>query len=380
MTETTQPGVSEKEEPLTGVQPDLKRFNEIEEMADRHIQQRVDDIKDRMESDPDFKLSEDAYNKEVTAHNEGLATIETIEEEDPDKVPETVVENPTEIVEDPEEPVDPLADYIVMQDDAPMFRAKVDGKEVLIPLEKARAQLQKGTAAEVRLQQAVEIGKQLNIRTETLQKNERAYQQKGDLMNTPPSEPAPDVDDETLNTEVKEVISTLFSGSADDAAEKLATVLRRNRAPATPAPVVNTEALVRRTAQAVTQQIEEGQKARASKRGYEEFSKEYPDIVADTNLFKVADGMTDEIVAEHPEWEPPQVMLEAGKRTRQWRDGEKSPAVDVAADTADRQSRKARLVPMPRPADAKPAKEPEEPPYTPQEAVDEMRKSRGQHR
>lgn len=47
---------------------------------------------------------------------------------------------------------DPLADYIVRPEGRPpQFRTVVDGKVVLIPLDKARAQLQKHVAADVRL-------------------------------------------------------------------------------------------------------------------------------------------------------------------------------------------------------------------------------------
>ena len=59
---------------------------------------------------------------------------------------------------------DPLAEYIVMDGDAAMFKTKVDGEERLIPLDAARSQLQKHVAAEVRLARVAAERKDLDVR------------------------------------------------------------------------------------------------------------------------------------------------------------------------------------------------------------------------
>lgn len=377
MTEATDKGASAEEKPAekVGPQPDLTRFNEIEEMAENLEKSRAADIAEQIEEDPGFAAREaeiEAENK-AAVDKEGLEFKEEIEEEE-----EPSLELKEEKVEPiPEElPEDPLADYIVMQDDVPMMKARIDGKDVLIPMDRARAQIQKGEAAEVRLQAAATLTKDLTTRSEALSRNEQALREREARINNPPPVLTPDVDDEALLSEAKDLIGSLYSGTQEEATVKLVSVLKTNRAPVNPAPTVNPQASVAQVARVAKAVFAKEQSDLDSKQGFKKFRDEYPDIIADSNLFLIADSMTDVIVAEHPEWEPPRVMLEAGKRTREWRGDKKSPK--PVKDPVDRQTRKARLVPMPRPADAKPAKAVEEQPQTPQEAVAEMREARGQ--
>jgi hypothetical protein len=74
-------------------------------------------------------------------------------------------------------------------------------------------------------------------------------------------------------------------------------------------------------------------------------------------------------------------MLEAGKQTREWMKGLGIPAKGAAPADApnNRQQRKQTLVPMPQPRSARPGPTDEaQTEQTPQDAMAEIRKSRGQ--
>ena len=111
----------------------------------------------------------------------------------------------------------------------------------------------------------------------------------------------------------------------------------------------------------------------------------------------MADDMTEILEREHPDWDMTQIMDEAGKRTRAWvKDisGQPQDTGDTPtpapgnqnshvsdATTNTRLERKAGLVRMPTPAAGAQYHEPEpenEDAQSPQDAFDELRRSRGQ--
>jgi len=106
-------------------------------------------------------------------------------------------------------------------------------------------------------------------------------------------------------------------------------------------------------------------------------------VAADPDLYAFADRKTTAIAEEHPEWDPAQVMLEAGKQTREWvakLSGKTAPTTSSAvADIAKRQQLKQKLTPMPQARSARPA--PLEDPNADDSPADYMaaiRKARGQ--
>lgn len=280
---------------------------------------------------------------------------------------------------------DPLADYIVMNGEDAMFKTKVDGEERLIPLESARAQLQKGIAGEIRLQQAAERNKELDAREEQIRKSEAALAQK---LNQPaPASPpsSPDVSDQDLQEEARQVVTGLFSGTEDQAVESLTHLLQK--VSQAPGPQIDPTEVANQAVAAAKQQLtaEQQEEAEAQKlldqaAAFESFSKEFKDITGDAALFRYADGLTDEIEVEHPEFTPLQVMTEAGNRTRKWVEELKGSASEQdPPPNNDRQNRKKNLTPMPQSRSAAhPAGEQEEQPDTPQSLMDEVRKARGQ--
>jgi hypothetical protein len=264
---------------------------------------------------------------------------------------------------------DPLEDFVVREaGKQPMFKTIVDGKVVLIPLDRARQQLQKNMAADARLQAATERQKQLDARERGIALREQQARQA--------PAPTPE-DDAALDTQARDLVRSLLSDPEATAAGKMADVLKKIRA-ATPRVDVN--ALTRQAVDVAKQEIaaEGTQKALVS--GLSEFNKAYPDIAADPRLYAIADRETETIAQEHPEWTPAQVMLEAGKKTRDWFGGRSRTTTPNPADPASkRQQLKQRLTPMPPARSARPAATQDaNADDSPQSAMEQIRKARGQ--
>jgi hypothetical protein len=267
---------------------------------------------------------------------------------------------------------DPLGEYVVRVEGKPMFKTIVDRKEVLIPLERARTQLQQHLAADIRFEQAKEQKRQLDAREQSIRNVEAT-------LRTRVAQPvAPVVDDTALDNEAVELVRSLVSEPEGKAAARLAKTLKSIRASQ---PQVDTQALVKQASDEAVRTIAERDNARALGEGFGQFTKDYPDIAGDSDLFALADRKTTAIAEENPTWTPGQVMLEAGKQTREWMKNLGVPVKGAAPADApnNRQQRKQNLVPMPQPRSARPAPtETEEGEQTPLSALAEIRKSRGQ--
>lgn len=280
---------------------------------------------------------------------------------------------------------DPLADYIVMDGENAMFRTKVDGQERLIPLDAARTQLQKHVAAEIRLQQVAEERKDLDAREEQIRINEAALAEK--LRQPPPGTPpgaTSDVSEEDLRKEAQQLVSNLFTGTEAEAVESLTTLLGRTSQVATPQ--VDPTEIAAQAAKVVRQELSAEEQAEATAQlardtteGFKQFSKDFPDILADESLFRYADSLTDKIEAGHPEWTPTQVMAEAGKQTTEWVKSLKGEAPEADPPPGDeRTTRKRVLTRMPTPRSEVQGAAEEEQAETPQSVLDDIRASRGQ--
>lgn len=286
---------------------------------------------------------------------------------------------------------DPLADYIVMDEEnnTPMFVAKIDGKERYIPLDRARQQLQKHEAAETRLQHAAEYAKQLEAREAQIRAAEQALEAKQKAAEqSPPSVPqVPDVSDQDLRKEAQQFVNSMFAGTDDEAVESLAELLGRMRTgPQQSTPQIDPDEIANRAAFAAREQLRKEAEDRDVSEGFKKFSENYPDIMADPNLFRYADSLTDAIEAE---WKsegrsfmPSEVMREAGDRTRKWVSGLSGQEQTGEGDTPrgqDRQVRKRKLRPMPKTGSKKQSvREPQQPEETPHDYVLEMKRLRGQ--
>jgi len=237
-------------------------------------------------------------------------------------------------------------------------------------LDRARAQLQKHLAADIRLQQASERQRQLDARELSIRNVEATLK----TRVAAPSAKAP-VDDTVMATEL---VRSLVSEPEDKAAAKMASVFKSIRASA---PQVDAKAIVKEAADEAVRTIAARDNDKALGDGLDQFTKSYPDIAGDSDLFALADRRTTAIAEANPSWAPGKVMLEAGKQTREWL---KSMGAPVKAgpggdQPSNRQQRKQNLVPMPQARSARPAATDEAPrDQTPQDAMAEIRKSRGQ--
>ena len=266
---------------------------------------------------------------------------------------------------------DPLGEYVVRVQGKPMFKTLVDGIEQLIPLDRARQQLQKHLAADIRLQQAAEQKRQLDAREQSIRNVEAT-------LKTRSAQPvAPVVDDTSLDKEAVELVRSLVSEPEGKAAARLAKTLKTIRASQ---PQIDVNALEQRVAERVTKTTAAERHAAALHSGFDEFTKNYPDIAGDSDLFVLADRKTNDIAAANPNWTPAQVMNEAGKQTRDWlvSIGAKPKAAAPKSESTNQQ-RKQNLVPMPQARTVRPVTpKADEEDNSPQSIMAELRKSRGQ--
>jgi hypothetical protein len=279
-----------------------------------------------------------------------------------------------------------VANYIVMHNGAPHMKAKVHGVDKLIPMERVQQQAQKLEAAEVTMQNAAQVNKELAQREEWIRQNEAALKTRADQLATPPP-PDPGVEDEKLVTASRDIIKTLFSGDEDEAAVKLAGLMKQTRVPAQAAPAIDTTQIANQAAGIAVAQMTDIELRKDANVGLEQFGERYPELMADPILYNMTDNMTDVVEAEHPEWKPSAIMLEAGKRTSDWLakqrgqtpPGEPPPQPPAGSDLT-RQERKENLVRIPNPAlgAQSPHGPTEEDVQTPADALKEIRESRGQ--
>jgi hypothetical protein len=266
---------------------------------------------------------------------------------------------------------DPLADFIVRRNGKPMFRAVVDGRTVEVPLEEARANIQKNIAADRRLQQAANRSRELDQREANLRQREQAR----------PAAPAADALD--LDAEAADLVKVLVSAPEDVAAKRLAVTLKKIRQASAP---IDPNAIAAQAADVAEQRIVVRNDVQAKASGFKKFQDQYADVANDPDLYALADRRSDLIFAEHPDWTPEQIMLEAGRQAREWleqKSGKKLviPNKSRTQEEANRnrQETKQQLRPMPVSRTVIPAAQVEDDDAgTPQNALAEIRKSRGQ--
>lgn len=425
----TQSGAALSEQPV--LDPDVDPTQEIEvkmsprekamaAMADRQEAERRAEIDEAIATDPDLAAQQRRIDGAIAASN---AEAGIVHGEDMPVSSEEVPSYGSNMGDDgaavrqamhPPQPEparpdlpsnlqdDPLADFIVMRGDSPMVKAKVNGEERLIPLADAKRQVQIGVAAEVRMQNAARAEKTIQEREQRLRAGEAALQARLNVASQQPAVPAkPDLTDEELEREATEIFETAFSGTEEDAAKKLAKTLVKIRDSAAarvqPTRPVDEEAIARKAAQYATGTLAEQARKKDVQTGYRDFQQNYPDIMLDPHLFRMADDLTEVVEQEHPDWDIAQIMDEAGKRTRAWvknlrgdtadtgetpapqRGNQSIPVNDQTTQT--RQERKAGLVRMPTQAGGAvydESEDSEESEQTPQQAFAELKRSRGQ--
>lgn len=267
---------------------------------------------------------------------------------------------------------DPLEDFIVREaGKPPMFKTVVDGRIRMIPLEAARTQLQKRLSAESTWDQVNSQKRDLEAREANLRTREATL--KAQPVMTP-------VDEEAFDREATDLVRSLVSEPEAVAAQKMSSMLKKVRLAATPQ--IDLNAVASRAATVARETIAAEDNIKALGTGLSQFNQAYPEITEGSELYLIADRKTTAIAAEHPEWSPGQVMMEAGKQTRDWVasiGGKPAPKPKIGEQPNNRQQLKQTLKPMPQSRSARPAPANDaNAGDSPQDAMAEIRKSRGQ--
>src|ERR1700683_2316611 len=98
-------------------------------------------------------MAREARGEETTAEGVRAGDAPAAELEDADSGAGDAAEaTAREAVRISNKGADPLGEYVVRVEGKPMFKTIVNGAEVLVPLDRARMQLQKHLAADIRLQ------------------------------------------------------------------------------------------------------------------------------------------------------------------------------------------------------------------------------------
>lgn len=212
----------------------------------------------------------------------------------------------------------PLAQHLVMHEGQAYMSMKVDGQDRLVPADRALAHMQRHEAAEIRIDQATSFQRQLQDDSVRLQQG-FAELERGRAELTQAPQPPAVGDPADYLEEAQSFVTTAFTGSETDAAKQLASLLVKSRGVAqAAAPAMDPNQIATQAASLAVGQITANDRKTDEQAGYQHFARDFPDIMADVNLYNMADGMTDRIAAEHPDWLPSQVMQESGNRTRAW--------------------------------------------------------------
>lgn len=243
---------------------------------------------------------------------------------------------------------------------------KVDGIEQSIPIDEARAIIQKNMAADKRLQEAALKQRQLSEWEQQLQERAQSVQQSQQLPNQGA------ITDE-LKDKAQEVVDRLYDGDTDDAVEALTDILASGRSTATP----DAEQLSSKAAEKALQTMQQREFDAEVETSRQQFKQDFADIADDPYLYDMADKHTITLMQQHPDWKPTQVINEAGRLTREWVTTIRS---NGAGQPTSRSQRKEQLVGMPRSQSSQSYQPPPKDNYpkSPEEVIAEMRAARGQ--
>lgn len=287
--------------------------------------------------------------------------VEEAAEQDPEQEPEQEPEEPAETpVEAPE----------TNKQDPDLATIKVDGKEQQVPREKVyevgiRA-LQKELAADARLAEAANLKRQLEAERIELQREKEiramaAKVQQADEKNSHPKRGA-----DEYREIAKAALRAVFDGEEDDAVEQLVR-LTAGREHVTPQDLQRMAEDAAKHAKAEVQKELRQEKWNLEAREAKEwFEQEHKDIATDPEWRALADRETADLMTQHPDWFPKQIVKAAAERIERLR---KSKGVDRTAAK--------RQIDSPRTASGRMPAPQEPPPKTRSEYIKEIRRSRG---
>jgi len=251
---------------------------------------------------------------------------------------------------------------------------KVQGEEREVPADQVKAYLQKDLAGDRKLQQASDRERQMRDREQHLRTLEQQLQQK--------SSHPPEQGDEEIRQQAKSVLSKVWDGDDDAAAEALADFIRQNSAQ------VNTDEILSEAERRATYAVEqrEAQKAtlewdKSTREGINWLRDNHPKVLEDENLREFVDARTARMVDAHRQGDPEfadmtprQIIEKAAGEAQDWLE-KQGQAEDTPVDA--REQRKRNLKPMPRGMSKQPTQQAKpEPDLSPAAQIERMRKQR----
>jgi len=296
-------------------------------------------------------------------------------EPEPAAEPEAEAEAEPEAEPEPEPEPEPEAERQPEPDDE-MVTIKVDGVEQQVPASRVREigirAMQKELAADARLNEASQRQKQIEEQQAALRKREMEIekvandlQQRYNHNNAGPSKDAQD-----FKETAKSVLKAIYDDDQDNAADALAQLFQ-GRQQATPDLQTVVRQAEKAARDAARQEYAERKAREDHAKAVEAFKKTFPDVASDPRLFDEADRETLKVKQEHPDWELPQILEEAGKRVVKWKRQFGGSQVTQTA-TARKQS-----LDNPQAANVRHAPPPAQKPKTASEKIADMRRARG---
>ncbi|MGM0783895.1 MAG: hypothetical protein ACQEUM_07270 [Pseudomonadota bacterium] len=254
---------------------------------------------------------------------------------------------------------------------------KVNGQEREVPADQVKAYLQKDLAGDVKLQQAADRERQLTQREQQLRNMEQQLRQQ--------SSHPPEQGDEEIRQQAKTVLSKVWDGDDDAAAEALADFIRSNSSR------VDTDQILseaeRRAMSAVEQREAQRQQREwenSTREGLNWLRENHPRVLDDDNLREFVDVRTARMVEarqngdpEFADMTPRQIIEKAAGEANEWLQQQAQQRAGGDTPGNAREARKRNLKPMPRGMSKQPSqKAPEEPDTSPAAVIARMRESR----
>ena len=199
------------------------------------------------------------------------------------------------------------------------YKAKIDGAEELVPVEKITRSYQVGAAADKRLEQATTALKDIEAKQRDLTEREKQFLEKQEALVQKRDEG--EITDETYRATAKSLLEALTDENEEDPEGRIAEVLRDLSRPKidpdkfaadiekrTYAKIQERDAIQR-------QQSLESERKKANQR----FETEYADVINDPIAYSAAKSLAVEKWQDRPNAAPWEIAAEVGNEIREWK-------------------------------------------------------------
>lgn len=247
---------------------------------------------------------------------------------------------------------------------------KVDGEIVQMPKKEVDSmgglsEAQKHLSAEKRLHQASIERKKIEQANIEYRQREQALKQREEelekrLRSLEVKNKEPEVNEDEI---VNRFVQSVYSGDEDEAKESLRDILKKMKSPVPKeTPQFNEKDLLNKALFEVEK-----------RNGQREFSEKFAHLKNDPFLFEKTNHRTAELLSQHPDWSPRDIIIEAAQEVDQWY---KDKIGDKGVDTLqERKASKQKIEPI-QSAQTRKKQEPEYKKKTKDDIIEMYRKSR----